>query len=491
MAKLRDQVSEALRRNQGPSIQFDGVWTDWAAIRRVADQIDRLTAAMPDGTVAFVPRNRPVALAALLALLRQGRTIRMSYPFQSPGGIIRDVLRTRPAFALLDIADVTPAVATALSTACVGLLALTEITADPIPVIHGDTTVKGVADGEPGIEILTSGTTGAPKPFSIPHAMVADHIVGHNTLATLQPDTINALPPALLFFPLANISGIYSTLPPLIFGQRVVLLERFSVTAWRDYVVRHRPTQAGMPAACVRMVLDADIPREDLASLRSLGTGAAPLDPDSHRRFEQRYGIPILLSYGATEFGGPVTAMTLDRHREWGERKFGSVGQAIGGARLRVVHAETKTVLPPGEEGLLEVISPRIGPDWIRTSDLAVLDADEFVFLCGRADGAIMRGGFKLLPESIEQALLLHPAVSAVAVAGIPEPRLGEVPGALVVLRSGQTASDVAALTSHLRQHLPATHIPAVWRFCASLPRTVSHKTDRAAVRRLLLQQEQ
>ncbi|MET0390987.1 MAG: fatty acid--CoA ligase family protein, partial [Polyangiales bacterium] len=223
---------------------------------------------------------------------------------------------------------------------------------------------------------------------------------------------------------------------------------------------------------------------EELAAVRCIATGAAPLELSIHRAFEARYGIPVLLSYGATEFGGPVTSMTLDLHREWGAQKLGSAGRPLAGAQLRVVDAESGTPLPPGEEGLLEVIVPRIGPSWIRTSDLAIVDADGFLFHRGRADGAIMRGGFKLLPETIERALLLHPAVSCAVVVGLADVRLGKVPAAAVQLKPGAAAT-VDELEHHLRQHVYATHIPAAWRIVDELPRTASVKIDGVAVRAL------
>lgn len=264
-----------------------------------------------------------------------------------------------------------------------------------------------------------------------------------------------------------------------------MLVERFSVGVWRTYLRRHRPERASLPPAGFRMVLDAGVPREELAGVQSIATGAAPLDPDVHRAFEATYGIPILLSYGATEFGGPVTSMTPELHTQWGDRKLGSAGRPIAGAQLRVVDPMTGALLSAGEEGLLEVIAPRMGPDWIRTSDLAVVDADGFLFHRGRADGAIMRGGFKLLPETIERALLSHPSVAGAAVVGLQDARLGQVPVAAVQLRAGVTQPTIAELELHLRERVYATHIPVAWRFVGELPRTASFKIDGAAIRGL------
>ena len=107
------------------------------------------------------------------------------------------------------------------------------------------------------------------------------------------------------------------------------------------------------------------------------------------------------------------------------------------------------------------------------------------MFHRGRADGAIMRGGFKILPETIERALLLHDAISAVAVLGLPDQRLGQVPAAAIQLKPGVDRPEVADLEAHLRRHVYATHIPVAWRIVEELPRTPSLKIDRPAVRRL------
>ena len=133
---------------------------------------------------------------------------------------------------------------------------------------------------EPRIEILTSGTTGPPKHFAISFATIARHHVGVHMLASSQSDDPQQLPPMTLFFPLGNISGIYSTIPTLLRGRRAELSDRFTVTAWHQHVLRYRPgAQRRAAGGGVQMVSD-DIPAGDLSSIRFLSTGAAPLDPD-------------------------------------------------------------------------------------------------------------------------------------------------------------------------------------------------------------------
>jgi long-chain acyl-CoA synthetase len=436
--------------------------------------------AGPNAAVAFVPRNRPSAIAALLGLIAASRTIKMIYAFQSGAGIARDIERLQPAVVVAAADDFSTDLLTVLRTLDIAAIALREMDAAAVPGLERvQRPAQSPAPTQPQIEILTSGTTGPPKQFAISFDVIARHYVGTGSISARQDGGRSQPPPTLLFFPVSNISGVYTTLPALLCGECAVLLERFTVAAWHDYVLRYRPTAGGLPPAGVQMVLDAGIPKADLASIRTLGTGAAPLDPTVQRTFEERYGIPILLSYGATEFVGPVAAMTAGLHAEWGQRKFGSVGRALPGSQLRVVDPETGAVLPPGRDGLLEVISPRVGPDWIRTSDIAMIDEDGFLFHRGRADGAIMRGGFKLLPETIERALLLHPAVSAAAVIGVADRRLGQVPAAAVQFKPGVKPPSEADLEAHLRQYVPATHIPVRWRFVDALPRTPSFKVDR------------
>jgi acyl-CoA synthetase (AMP-forming)/AMP-acid ligase II len=150
-----------------------------------------------------------------------------------------------------------------------------------------------------------------------------------------------------------------------------------------------------------------------------------------------------------------------------------------------VVDPDTGAVLPPNTEGLLEVKTPRVGPDWVRTSDIALLDDDGFMWHKGRADGAIMRGGFKVLPDTIERALKLHQAISAAGVTAVPDKRLGQVPAAAIQLKPGAERPSVAELEQHMRQNVEAPHIPVIWRFVETLPYTAMLKVDRAALRRM------
>src|SRR5262249_19587179 len=144
----------------------------------------------------------------------------------------------------------------------------------------------------------------------------------------------------------------------------------------------------------------------DLASVRSVVCGTAPLSPDDADAFFAKYGVPVLVTYAATEFGGAVAGWNLADHETFGASKRGSVGRAHPSCELRVV-ADSGRVLGADEEGLLEVKAQQMGDHsgWTRTTDVARIDADGFVWILGRADQAIVRGGFKVRAEDVRAAL--------------------------------------------------------------------------------------
>jgi acyl-coenzyme A synthetase/AMP-(fatty) acid ligase len=288
--------------------------------------------------------------------------------------------------------------------------------------------------------------------------------------------------PVLLFHPLANISGLYFALYAGVYGRAVQLFERFRVEDWAAAVRHHRPRLLWLPPAAIAMVVDAGVPPEALSGALAMRSGAAPLSGTLRDRFETTYGLPILSHYGASEFGGIVAAMTRGDHARYGAAKRGSVGRARPGVALRVVDPEQGTPCPAGATGLLEVGAPRVGPGWMRTTDLARLDADGFLFLEGRSDDAINRGGFKILPEQVADVLRGHRAVRDVVVVGLPDGRLGEVPVATVVLSEQGAGTGAQELEAFARRHLLAYQVPVRFLFVDDLPRTGTMKVDRRKV---------
>ena len=463
---------------------FDRGWqADMAA--RLTEAV-AATGAPPDVTAGFIPRQRPEAAAAFLAMVAARRSMTMIYSYQSVEAMAGDLRKLRTAVLVAHAEDwQEPLISAAREVGAAGISLTPEGEALPVPGIE---RVKGTdhrpAPQEPSIELLTSGTSGPPKRYPISF--------GQFQRCMLQSsfklgDGDGDRRPALVTVPLANISGIYGFIVAFAGRRTVIMEEKFTLPVWQDFVRTHRPQNISGPPALVQMILEAEIPPEDLSSVRFMTMGMGPVDPVIRRKFEARYGFPILPCYGATEFVGSATAMTMDDHLQYGEAKFGSVGRPIRGATLRIRDEESGEVLPAGDGsiGIVEVQIDAVGPDWIRTTDLGRLDADGFLYLHGRADGVIIRGGFKIHPSAIESVLNQHPAVAASAVVGRPHERLGHVPVAAVEARPEAEPPTAGELDSWLRQHLPATNIPADFRIVTELPRTPSLKIRIDAVREL------
>jgi acyl-CoA synthetase (AMP-forming)/AMP-acid ligase II len=231
------------------------------------------------------------------------------------------------------------------------------------------------------------------------------------------------------------------------------------------------------------MVLQAGVDAETFDSVRAVGSGTAALPPELAEEFERRYNIPVLSTYGATEFAGAIAGWSLKDKEQWGARKRGSVGRAHHGIELRVVDPDTGAVLPSGQTGLLEARGGQLPGEagvWLRTTDLAAMDDDQFLFIRGRADEAINRGGFKIPPSVIEDALAAHPAVDEVSAVALPDARLGQVPVVAVTLLSPVTEAE---LMQFLASRLTRYQRPVAIKVVEQLPRTPSLKISRALVR--------
>jgi acyl-CoA synthetase (AMP-forming)/AMP-acid ligase II len=351
------------------------------------------------------------------------------------------------------------------------------------PVVEHRPVVPGVA-----VEMLTSGTTGPPKRVPLGYAQFERTIAAagaHYRADGTRDDTPHLRSGvAIVASPLVHMSGIFRTLLNVTDGRRIALLERFRVDDFVALVERHRPKAVSLVPTALRMVLDADVDPDALRSIQVVTSGSAALPVVVQEAFESKYGIAVLPSYGATEFAGGVAGWTLPLHREWAERKRGSVGRPQPGRQLRVVDADTGAELPTGTPGRLEVRGRET--DWVRTTDIARIDADGFLWIDGRSDDAIVRGGFKVFPGEIVEVLRAHPAVRDAGVTGIDDERLGAVPVAAVELREGATVTE-QELEDHVRQQLASYKVPTEVRVVDALPRTPSMKVSQPELRELFV----
>lgn len=453
-----------------PCVWFEGRWHTGTEVTGYAAAVD---SALTDAGVGrqapigLVVRNRLPHAAAIAGFLAGGRRVCMIYSFQSPEAIARDVQRLDVAAVVADEQDWTEPV-TAAAQRC-GRAGVAISTAPPRVVTnaHGDQSASRGA----GLEILTSGTTGPPKRQTI------DAKALHRTVLSVTGGILAAPddPPELSYWPFGGI-GVCQLIAGFSNGKRIVLLEKFTVDGWVHAVREHGIPRGGVQPAVIRMLLDADVPRHDLASLQYLISASGPLDPGTRDEFERRYGIPIQLAYGATEFAGSVCAWTPELVQRYGTEKRHSVGRALPDTEVRIVDPDTGAEVPTGERGILEARIPVLTEDWIRTADVASVDAEGFVTLYGRADGAIIRGGFKILPETVRQVLIEHPGVRDACVVGVRDGRLGEVPFAAFEPAAGQPVPSAEELRDRVRAVLPVHHVPVAVVAVDELPRTPSLK---------------
>jgi acyl-coenzyme A synthetase/AMP-(fatty) acid ligase len=332
--------------------------------------------------------------------------------------------------------------------------------------------------------MLTSGTTGPPKRIDLRYEMLELVMRGAKHYETGTGNEVRLREGVVIVnAPLVHVSGVFRVVQAVLDGRRIALLERFTVDGWVDAVREHQPKTVSLVPTALRMVFDADVAPEVFDTVRSVVSGTAPLDPELADAFSERYAVPVLVSYGATEFGGGVAGWNLADHEQFGAAKRGSVGRAHAGCELRVVEPERGAELAVDQVGLLEVRAAQLGTDeWVRTTDLARLDGDGFLWIVGRADQTILRGGYKVQPEVVRAALERDPGVVEAAVVGIDEPRLGAVPVAVVERRPGHEI-DEESLLREARRHLARYEVPVAVSVVDELPRTASGKADLAAVR--------
>jgi len=486
---LEQIFRESLAQDPGnKAMEFLGQSYAWGWVQGVATAIERQLAQAglhPDDSVGVIASQTPALYAAFIALVAGGRSMSMINSYQSPEGIGRDLATL--GFSAVIAADSVwlPAVREGASTA--GTLALALADDGSLAVVSGigRPAAGGRKLAEPGIELLTSGTTGPPKRHLLAYRVLSRTV--HNVhFALLEPGNGMHLPHQLNY-PFAQYIGVMNLLSAIERKRWLWLEPKFSVERWLDLVRQTGLATYQLPPPGVKMVMDAEVPPEALAGVRYITCGAGAVDAHQRRIFEERYGLKLLMSYGATEYAGTVAAMSQADMERYGDAKFDSVGRAVYGVRIRIVDPESGEPLPPGEDhvGLVEVVQPAISQDWIRSTDLGCLDEEGFLYLMGRADGAINRGGFKVSPAAIQVALLQHPGVASACVVGVPDPRLGSVPAAAVERKAGAAPLDADELKSFVRKLLPATHIPVHVRIVDQLPRTATLKLELGAIREM------
>lgn len=479
IAKVCDAGGEAV------AIDLDGAKLTWAAWGRAIATIDALLVAEgvgKDELVGLLGRNRLEQLSAFVGTLGTGRALALVNAVR-PVSLIAEELRELGLVALLGSPSDLPEPVVAGAAACGTLVVLVEVK-------NGEVSLRTLSKKGAGpfrlrqagtlIEIQTSGTTGKPKRIAVAEKTFADSLSSGARNAkgeVIERELKPKSSPTLMFGPLVHTSGTINTLMSVFEVRPIILFEKFDANKYRAALQKYRPKFAPLPPAAMKMMVDSEATKEDFSSVIAVRAGTAALPLDLQDSFEEKFGVPVLVTYGATEFMGTAANWTLEEYRQLGKIKRGSVGRASAGVELRVVDPASGEELSADEPGILEVRLKRIddGRAWIRTSDMARIDADGFLFITGRADDAIIRGGFKIMAGKVADVLRSYPGIYDVIVVGMPDDRLGEVPVALVEPYAGE-AVEGEAIRKWSREHLTSYEVPARVYVTAKLPRTVSDK---------------
>lgn len=342
----------------------------------------------------------------------------------------------------------------------------------------------------------TGGTTGRPKGAMLGHDQLS---VNAQQVAALNPfgnPTGECFMGALPFFHVFANTALLNH--AMVTGASIAMVPRFETKQVLETIQRYHCTGfPGVPTMFQAILDHPDLPKTDLSSLKVCISGGAPMPGPVHEKFEAVTGVRICEGYGLTESSGVVSANPYD-----GTRKRGTIGQLVPGTEVVLLDKEDPSRLAPeGEPGELAVHGPQVmrgywnrpesdaetfaaigGKRYLRTGDVARIDAEGFLEIVDRIKDMIAVGGFKVFPSVVEDVILEHPAVKEALVIGVPEEYRGEVPRAYVTLNEGASATgeELAAwLNARIGKHERVDMV--VVR--ESLPKTMIGKLDRKTLR--------
>lgn len=351
---------------------------------------------------------------------------------------------------------------------------------------------------DPAVVIYTSGTTSAPKGVILRHMNLTSYILG--TVEFMSADENDT---SLLSVPPYHIAGVASILSSLYAGRRTIMLGKFDAATWLETVRSEGVTNAfvvpTMLARIIRHEGDRSVP-----SLRALAYGAAPMPArvieDALRLWPH---VNFANAYGLTETSSTIAILGPEDHRAAlasddpaVRARLGSAGRVIPTVDVQILDASGSPV-PPGVVGRICVRGEQVSGEYdtkgsvvdengfFDTRDEGYLDADGFLFIGGRADDTIIRGGENIAPAEIEAVLLEDPAVGDVAVIGVPDDEWGQRLEAAVVPAPGADV-DPEALRSLVRERLRGSKTPDRVHVVDALPRTDTGKLVRRQVPALL-----
>ena len=342
-------------------------------------------------------------------------------------------------------------------------------------------------DDDIALILHTSGTTSRPKRVPLPHRNLM--ISAHNVAETYQ---LNPEDVSLCVMPLFHVHGLVaSTFATLLTGGTVVVPPKFNpLSFWSTVRDHHASWYSAVPTIHQVLVSRSKQGTKPAGAeqFRFIRSCSASLAPQLMSDMEERFGAPVLEAYGMTEAAHQMASNPLPP----GSRKAGSVGQGTG-VSIAILN-DAGDLLSPGEIGEVSIKgdnvfggyegNPKANAEaftsgWFRTGDQGCLDEQGYLTLTGRIKELINRGGEKISPREIDEALLSHPAVAEAVCFGIPDRTYGEAVAAAVVLQGSATSAELIA---HCRSSLSDFKCPKVIHIVDSIPRGATGKIQRRNV---------
>ena len=335
------------------------------------------------------------------------------------------------------------------------------------------------------VQLFTSGTTAAPKAAILRHSNLLSYILG--TVEFASADEGDA---ALVSVPPYHIAGISALMSSIYAQRRIVMLPAFAPDAWVRLAEAERATNAFVVPTMLSRIIETmnDGMIADISALRSIsyGGGKMPLEL-INRALDLFPDTGFTNAYGLTETSSTVALLGPEEHRTAHasddpkvRARLSSVGQPLPTIELEI-RDEDGRCCPVGVPGEIYLRGDQVSGEykeksaldadgWFPTRDAGYVDEDGYLFLSGRADDVIVRGGENMSPGEIEDVLLTHEAIADAAAVAVPSAEWGEAVGIAVVVREGHVRPDEAELKELIRARLRSSRVPEQLLFVDALP---------------------
>jgi long-chain acyl-CoA synthetase len=495
METLADLFANQAASSEQPALLFDDLIYTYADLEALSNQTAHAlisNGVRPDDIICQVVGSRPELIINLFGIIKCGATYAPLNPSLTERELAAQLTDCQAALVIADDDLVGQKIEKAVSTLpkC-RVLSVIELSAH-LGNMSRSPLNRSIDPEGTAVLCYTSGTTGRSKGVQLSHRNILTNARQVRDRTGVGPEDR-----LLVIMPIFHANALCNqVVVPFLTGASIVLRRRFVLEEFWPAVIKYRPTYfTAVPTILSRLLEGPEPPaRAQRSSLRFVRTGAAPLPVEVQRRFEERFGLPVIVSYGLTEATCTVTMNPPTREG----RRLGSVGTALDGLEVRVL-APNGSEQPVGSVGEVVTQGPSVMlgylglpndteaamPDgWLRTGDLGYLDQDGYLFLTDRSKDLIVRGGENISPREVEEVLYMHPLVAEAAVLGLPDAAYGERVVAFVVPRDRRSSSAtlVEELLTHCRERLARFKVPQI-EVLEEIPKNAVGKVSKQELR--------